>query len=98
MTYEDYLTVDALLFSYLNLFYRNYELALEGIYFEEDWKSPLDNYAGWYLGNAFGRAWWAEERGFFPEEFAAYADEVLARPTRSPPDYWRAVQGRLRQR
>ena len=95
--FEDYLTADALLFTVLNLFYRNYELALEGIYTEEDWKTPLDNYVGWYPGNAFGRAWWGEAKGFFPEAFAAYTDRVLVRSPRGTEDYWRAVQARLQQ-
>ena len=60
MTYQDFVVVDTYLYTSMNLFYRNYELAREGIFDESDWQQPIDLYGTWFLGNPFGNAWWDE--------------------------------------
>lgn len=101
MTYADFMAVDAWLYSSMNLFYRNYELAQEGLFGERDWQAGVEAYAPWFLSNGFGRAWWHEEaRHFFAPEFAGYVDEQLARQGPAAMDseaYWRAIQSRLRE-
>ena len=38
MTYAEYMVVDAYLFTSLSLYYRNFELAREGVFDEADWQ------------------------------------------------------------
>ena len=42
MTYADFMAVDAWLYSSMNLFYRNYELAQEGLFSERDWQAGVE--------------------------------------------------------
>lgn len=97
MTHSDFVAMDAYLFPSLNMVYRDYQLAQEGLYSAADWKASVDLYVHWYLANPFGRAWWDEEaREFFPREFVNYVDEQLAEGTRRDHHaYWQAVRARL---
>ncbi|NIM00825.1 MAG: hypothetical protein GTO30_18965 [Acidobacteria bacterium] len=97
ITHSDFIVLDAYLFPSLNLIYRDYQLAQEGLYDTADWKASVDVYVHWYLANPFGRAWWDEEaREFFPAEFATYVDRQLALDSRRDHHgYWLAVRARL---
>ena len=78
MNFADYIVVDSYLFTNVNLFYRNYELANEGIFNESEWQQMVDDFAPWFLGSTFGRAWWfGSGRTFFAPEFAVYIDKLL---------------------
>ena len=97
MTFAEFLVVDTYLFTSMNLFYRNYELAREGIFDDHDWQKPIDTYAAWFLGSRFGRAWWSEEaRHFFAPEFVAYVDQTLENVSgRNSESYWLGIKARL---
>ena len=96
MTYRDYIAMDAYLFIGINVLYRNFELAQEGIFTEEDWQKSVESYAAWYLGNPFGRAWWSEEgRYFFADDFVNHVDRQLEGKARDSYDYWLGVRTRL---
>lgn len=97
ITHSDFIVLDAYLFPSLNMIYRDYQLAQEGLYEAADWKASVDLYVHWYLANPFGKAWWEEEaREFFPAEFATYVDRQLALATRRDHHaYWLAVRARL---
>ena len=97
MTHDDFLALDAYLFTSMNMLYRDYQLAQEGLYSESDWKGTVATYVHWYLGNPMGRAWWEEEaRAFFPEEFANYVDEQLGQNGgRDHRAYWLAIRNRV---
>jgi hypothetical protein len=96
MSYSDYMAMDAFLFIGMNITYRNYELAHEGIFTEEDWQQSVENYAAWYLGNPFGRAWWNEEgRYFFADDFADYVDRQLEGTVKDSSAYYATVRTRL---
>jgi hypothetical protein len=95
MTFADFMAMDAFLFTSMNTLYRNYELAEEGIFTTEEWRQSVETYASWFLGNTFGRAWWAEEaRGFFPAEFARHVDDQISSGEDSYA-YWLKVRTRL---
>ncbi len=96
MTYSDYIAMDAYLFTGMNFLYRNFELAQEGIFTREYWQESVEGYAGWYLGNLFGRAWWDEEgRYFFADEFVTHVDKQLEGTSRDSHAYWLGVRTRL---
>ncbi len=96
MTYADFMAMDAFLFTSMNMLFRNYELAREGIFSQSEWKESVNAYAGWYLANPFGRAWWEEEaRQFFAEEFAQHVDTQLQRNVRDSKSYWSGIRVRL---
>lgn len=97
MTYADFMAMDAFLFTSMNMLFRDYQLAQEGIFTEEDWKRSVETYASWYLGNDFGRAWWEEEaREFFPAAFVRHVEGQF--DTISGYDshaYWLKLRARL---
>ena len=96
MTYSDYIAMDAYLFTGMNFLNRNFELAQEGIFTREYWQESVEGYAGWYLGNLFGRAWWDEEgRYFFADEFVTHVDKQLEGTSRDSHAYWLGVRTRL---
>lgn len=97
MTHADFIAMDAYLYPSLNMIYRDYQLAQEGLYTEADWKASVDLFVQWYLANPFGMAWWEEvAREFFPQEFADHVDRRLAQgPARDHHAYWEAVRARL---
>jgi hypothetical protein len=97
MTFSEFMVVDAYLYTAMNIFYRNYELAGEGMFDATDWQQSIDSLGTWFLGNAFGRAWWEEEaRHFFEPEFVAYIDQLLARTSnRDSEFYWMKIKARL---
>ncbi len=96
MTYSDFFAMDAFLFTGMNILYREYELAQEGIFTEEDWQEQVEGYTSWYIGNQFGRAWWHEEgRNFFEEDFVNYVDKQLEGTVKDSYDYYVAVRTRL---
>ena len=96
MNYADFIVMDAFLYTSINILYRDYQLAQEGIFTEARWKSGVDALAHWFLGNKFGQAWWDEEgRNFFEDDFVSYMDEVLERKGRDPLQYWTIIRSRL---
>ena len=96
MTYSDYIAMDAFLFTGMYLLYRNFQLAEEGIFTEEDWQKSVEEYTGWYLGNPFGRIWWDEQaRHFFADDFANHVDKQLERTVIDSYAYYAAVRTRL---
>ena len=97
MTFADFMVVDAYLYTAMNIFHRNYRLAHEGVFDPTDWQQAIDSTATWFLGNAFGRAWWEEEaRDFFEPEFVAYIDQHLARTSDGDSEfYWLKIKTRL---
>jgi hypothetical protein len=96
MTYSDFIAMDAFLFTGMNILYRNFELAQEGIFTVADWQESVEGYAAWYLGNPFGRAWWDEEgRYFFADDFVSHVDKQLEGTVRDSYAYYLAVRTRL---
>jgi hypothetical protein len=96
MSYSDYFEMDAYLFTGMNFLDRNYQLAKEGIFTEEDWQASVEGYTGWYLGNPFGQAWWDEEgQHFFDEEFVNHVDKQLEGTVEDSYIYYLAVRARL---
>jgi len=97
MNFVDYIVVDTYLFTTMNLFYRNYELANEGIFDESDWQQMIESYASWFLGSAFGRAWWhGSGRHFFAPEFAVYVDKVIeGAPEEDSLAHWNRIRALL---
>lgn len=97
MTHRDFIAMDAYLFPSINMIYRDYQLAMEGLYTSADWKASVDLYVHWYLANPFGKAWWEEEaREFFPPEFSAYVDQQIALGgRRDHHTYWLDIRKRL---
>ena len=97
MNFDDFIVVDTWLYTTMNLFYRNYELAREGIFEYQDWQKAIDVNATWWLGSRFGRTWWKEEaRYFFAPEFVAYVDQHLEKATRVDAQaYWLKIKSRL---
>ena len=96
MTYSDFLAMDAFLFTGMNILYRNYVLAQEGIFTKEDWQKSVEALASWYLANSFGRVWWDEEaQYFFADDFVDHVDMQLQGPARDSYAYWLSVRERL---
>ena len=96
MTYSDYFEMDAYLFTAMNSLYRNYQLAQEGIFTDEDWKEEVERYSAWYLGNPFGRAWWEAEGEIFNEkEFLDYVDLQLEGTVKDSYAYYLEVRKQL---
>jgi hypothetical protein len=96
MSYSDFFAMDAFLYTGMNFLYRNYELAKEGIFTEEDWQKQVEVYTNWYIGNQFGRAWWHEEgRYFFEEDFVNHVDKQLEGTVKDSYDYYVAVISRV---
>jgi hypothetical protein len=100
LTYSDFMALDAFLFTSINMFYREYRLAQEGLYSQTDWHRMVDTYVNWYLANPFARAWWDEEgKAFFPDEFVAYVEERLDKsPGKDSHGYWLAIRARVTDR
>ena len=96
MSYSDFFAMDAYLYTGMNLLYRNYQLAQEGIFTEEDWQESVEDLTSWYIGNQFGRAWWHEEgRYFFADEFVNHVDKQLEGTVKNSYDYYVAVRTRF---
>lgn len=96
MTYGDFMAMDAFLFSNMNMLYRDYLLAQEGLFTSAYWKSSVDAYAYWYLGNKFGRTWWDEEaKHFFNNEFTDHVDEKLQQEGKDSHDHWENIRMRI---
>ena len=47
MTYSDFIVMDAFLFTGMNLLYRNFVLAQEGMFTVEDWQEQVEGYSAW---------------------------------------------------
>lgn len=78
LTFAEYLVVDSFLFSNMNLLYRNYELAREGIFEEDEWQASVETLAPYFIANKFGRIWWREAGSlFFSSEFSAFVNKQL---------------------
>jgi hypothetical protein len=97
MTYADAMVMDAYLFTSMNMLYRDYQLAQEGIFTDADWRRAVENYAGWYLGNEYGLAWWDEvAKNFFSGEFVSHVeaqfDSIQGKDSYS---YWLKLRSRL---
>jgi len=94
LTHAEFMALDAYLFTSINMIYRDYQLAQEGLYSDADWKGTVDLYVQWYLANPFGRAWWLEEaKTFFPDEFTTYVDAQLNKGSRRDHHaHWLAIR------
>jgi hypothetical protein len=96
MNYADFMAVDAFLFAGINMTYRDYQLAQEGLFTSSDWKGSVDAYAHWYLGNTFGRAWWDQEaKQFFSREFTDYVDQRLQQDGIDSHTNWKHIRSRV---
>jgi len=96
MTYADFMAMDAFLFSNMNMLYRDYQLTQEGLYSSSYWKTSVDAYAHWYLGNRFGRAWWDQEaKHFFNREFTEYVDARLMEDGLDSHAHWERIRARV---
>jgi hypothetical protein len=96
MSYADYMAMDAYLFTSLNIVYRNYELAQEGLFTQSDWKKDVEGYTHWYLGNDFGRAWWSKEgQFFFDENFSNHVGKQLKGDGSDSLGYWRQIRAEI---
>ena len=97
MEYSDYLILDTWLYTTMYNFYRNYELAQEGLFSERDWQASVERYANWYLASGFGRVWWKETgRYFFDQEFVDYVDIQLEKGGQSSYEYWTHMRPLIR--
>ncbi len=98
MTYADFMVMDAWLSTSLNVLYRNYELAREGIFEETDWQQDKNlgaTYSNWLLANPFGRAWWDELAIIFEPEFVDYVNQQLERESeKDSMAYWLRLRAR----
>ncbi|MBV1930837.1 MAG: hypothetical protein KUG71_03895 [Porticoccaceae bacterium] len=99
LTFAEFLVVDLFLFSNMNLLYRNYELAREGIFDENEWQASVEALAPYFIANKFGRIWWREEASaFFSPEFSAFVNKQLeeegAMDTQA---YWLRIKKRLKE-
>lgn len=96
MTYADFIAMDVILFSNLNMLYRDYQLTQEGLFTTSEWKASVDAYAHWYLGNTFGRTWWdVEAKHFFNREFSDYVDKRLQEDGMDSYTHWELIRARL---
>jgi hypothetical protein len=79
MSYADYMVFDTYLFASFNNIYRDYQLSQEDLYTEEEWRTSVEAYAHWYLGNPIGAVWWRKVgRTFFADEFVDHVDATMA--------------------
>ena len=96
MTYADFVAMDAFLFTSMNMIYREYELAKEGLFTSDEWKREVRDLSHWYLGNDFGRIWWKQEASnFFDSEFSKYVDVQLELTGSDSYEYWRSIRDQL---
>jgi hypothetical protein len=96
LTYADYIVLDSYLFTALNIVYRNYEVAQEGLFTQKDWKTEVEGFAHWYLNDPFGRTYWNQVgKTYFDEDFAAYMDLVLAKEGLGMHNAWKLVRSNL---
>jgi hypothetical protein len=97
LTYSDYIVLDSYLFTALNNVYRNYEVAKEGLFTQSDWKSEVEGYAHWYLGDEFARTYWDKVgKAYFDPEFADYVDEYLAKEGIGMYGAWKIVRSNMK--
>ena len=47
MSYADYIAMDSYLYTAMNIIYRNYEIAREGLFAKSALKEGVTNYAHW---------------------------------------------------
>ena len=93
MDFEDFVVLDTYLFTMFNHFYRNYQLAQEGLYSDQDWKNSIGQLAHWMLQYPFGREWWEKDgKLFFAAEFVEHIDHELEKDGRSVYEYWKAIR------
>ena len=96
LTYADYIVIDSYLFTALNIVYRNYEMAQENLFTQDDWKKEVEGFAHWYLKDPFGRSYWDQVgKGYFSEEFAAYMDLVLSKEGLGMHNAWKLVRSNM---
>jgi hypothetical protein len=95
MTYADFMVMDAYLFTGINIVYRNYEIAKEGLFSQSDWKSEVDDYVHWYLANPFGRIWWDGSKIYFDTRFSDYVDNQLEKEGIDSFGAWQRLRAKL---
>ena len=96
LTYADYIVLDSYLFTALNNVYRNYEMAKEELFTEKDWKSEVEGYAHWYLGDEFSRTYWEEVgKAYFDREFVEYVDLQLSKEGVDMYGAWKKVSSNM---
>ncbi len=97
LTFTEFLENDVYLFSNMNLLYRNYELAREGIFNENEWQASVETLAPYFIANKFGRIWWREEgSAFFNPEFSAFVNKQLEdEEAMDSQAYWLLIRAQL---
>ena len=96
LTYADYVVMDSYLFTALNIIYRNYEISKECLFTQSDWKSEVEDYANWYLGDKFSRTYWDKVGKFyFDPEFSDYIDEQLAKKGIDMHRAWQLIRSNM---
>ena len=96
LTYSDYVVLDSYLFTALNIVYRNYEIAKEGLFTQSDWKAEVEGYANWYLTDEFSRTYWDKVGKFyFDSKFSDYVDKQLATGGISTYGAWQLIRDNM---
>ena len=96
LTYADYIVLDSYLFTALNNVYRSYEVAKEGLFTQSDWKSEVEGYAHWYLGDEFSRTYWDKVgKAYFDPEFSDYVDEQLSKEGIDMYGAWKIIRSSM---
>lgn len=58
LTLPEQRIMEAILWSFVEQLRASYMLADLGLLEDDEWRARLDSDGGFYLGNAYGRAWW----------------------------------------
>jgi hypothetical protein len=96
MSYAEFIAMDAYLYTSINIVYRNYELAKEGLFTQSDWQSEADDYVHWYLGDTFSRTWWSGGgKSYFDSEFSNYVDSLLEKKGIDTFGTWQRLRSNL---
>ena len=100
MTYADFRVNDAYIVGKIDLMYRRYRLAQEGVFGEAYWQDANIGFTfEWVLGSQFGKLWWEHAgRDTYADapEFVEYIDSKVRgvtenRSTRA----WEAIRSEL---
>ena len=95
LSYSEFLVMDAYLINALNGWEDRFFLYEAGLVDDADWRTKIDEEAGWYLGSRFGKNWWRSvARDVFEPEFAAHVDARVATlgDEESSYQYWLELQ------
>jgi hypothetical protein len=98
LSFTEFQIMDAYLLNALNGWEDRFFLYDARLVSESDWKSKVDEEAAWYLGSAFGKAWWRDTaRNYFEPEFSEHVDVAVARLGDGDSyAYWMDLKSKLR--